>query len=172
MSELNDNQMSVHTDGRASVDYVLRTAQQNLLQLSAMADQKASVVLGSAFVMASLVFGDVAGSGELDAVRAGVLFTALFSGVFAAIALTPRLVGNPEHKQPLFFGSIARMEVDEYRKVMRELLADDQQIYDAIVNDLHAASRVLLHSKFRPLQVSYLVLVVGMTITMVIAVVG
>ena len=36
-------------EGRQTVDHVLRTVQQNTLQLSAMADQKASVVLGAAF---------------------------------------------------------------------------------------------------------------------------
>ena len=155
--------------GRASADYVLRTAQQNLLQLSTMADQKASVVLGAAFVTATIVFGDVAGSSDLDALRVSLLVTAILSGVLAAVALAPRLVTKPAPQQPLFFGSIAQMDADEYRELMRDLLADDQKIYDAIVNDLHAASRVLVHSKFRPLQYSYFVLVVGMCVTLGIA---
>ena len=160
--------IDMRAEGRQSADYVLRTAQQNLLQLSAMADQKASVVLGSAFVMATIVFGDVAGNG-LDPVRVAILVTAIGSGLFAAIALAPRMVGAPAHDQPLFFGSIATMERDEYRHLMREMLDDDRRIHDAIVCDLHSASRVLLHSKFRPLQVSYLVLVVGMTSTLIVA---
>ena len=155
--------------GRTSADYVLRTAQQNLLQLSTMADQKASVVLGAAFVTATIVFGDVAGSSDLDALRLSLLVTAILSGVLAAIALAPRLVTKPAPQQPLFFGSIAQMDADEYRELMRDLLSDDQRIYDAIVDDLHAASRVLVHSKFRPLQYSYLVLVIGMCITLGIA---
>lgn len=157
-------------NGRASADYVLRTAQQNLLQLSTMADQKASVVLGAAFVTATIVFGDVAGSSDLDALRLSLLVTAILSGVLAAIALAPRLATKPAREQPLFFGSIARMDAEEYRRLMRDLLAADQRIYDAIVDDLHAASRVLVTSKFRPLQYSYLVLVVGMTATLGIAV--
>ena len=47
----------------------------------------------------------------------------------------------------------------------------NRRIYETIVDDLHAASRVLVTSKFRPLQYSYLVLVVGMCATLVIAIV-
>lgn len=156
--------------GRGSADYVLRTAQQNLLQLSAMADQKASVVLGAAFVTATIVFGDVATDESLDPLRLVLLVTALGSGILAAVALAPRITKTPDHDQVLFFGSIATMPVEQYRQVMAEMLADDAAIYDAIVRDMHAASGVVLRSKFRPLQASYVVLVLGMIATFVIAI--
>lgn len=156
--------------GTSSADYVLRTAQQNLVQMSALADQKASVVLASAFVAATIVFGDVAGSAELDALRISMLVTAVLSGILAAVALAPRFGIRPTKRQPLFFGSIAQMDRDEYREVMSEMLSNDRLIYETIVDDLHAASRVLVTSKYRPLQYSYLVLVVGMTATLGIAV--
>ena len=52
------------------------------------------------------------------------------------------------------------MDAEEY---------DDQRIDDAIIDDLHAASRVLVTSKFRPVQYSSLVLVLGVVATLVIA---
>ena len=153
---------------RGAADYALRTTQQTLVHLAAMADQKASIVLGSSFVMATIVFGDVAGSAELDFVRVSLLVTAVLSGVLAAVALALRRSMSPEpHRQPLFFGSIAQMDADEYETLMKGIIADTDRIHESIVRDIHAASGVLLTSKFRPLQWSYAVLVVGMLVTLV-----
>jgi len=46
-------------DRNNAVNYLLRTAQQSNVHLSAMADQKASIVLGAAFVMATVASGDL-----------------------------------------------------------------------------------------------------------------
>lgn len=156
-----------------SADYALRTTQQTLIHLSAMADQKASIVLGSSFVMASIVLGDLAGASELDAARLLLMVTSTCAGILAALALMPSLSANKvTAKQPLFFASIAQMEIDDYQHVMSDMLGDREKIYDTIVHDLHASSRVLLRTKFRPLQASYAVLVVGMAATLVAVVVS
>ena len=78
--------------GRQTVDHVLRTVQQNTLQLSAMADQKASVVLGAAFVMATIVFGDLTGLEESNVETVMLAVTAVLSGVLAALAVMPRIM--------------------------------------------------------------------------------
>lgn len=137
-----------------------------------MADQKASVVLGAAFVTATIVFGDVATNESLDLMRLVLLLTALGSGILAAVALAPRLHQQAGKPQLLFFGSIAITPADEYRRLMVDMLADDEKIYDAIIMDLHTASVVILKSKFRPLRASYVVLVTGMIATFVIALVA
>jgi hypothetical protein len=58
---------------------------------------------------------------------------------------------------PLFFGTIARMDVDSYRDAMAEIAADDGRVYDAIAADLHAIARVL-QRKYLWLRRSYLAL--------------
>jgi len=168
-AEVSEPARSGFGGSRGQVDYMLRTAQQNMMHLSAMADQKASFVLAAGLVMATIVFGDVAGDTELDAVRVVLLATALISGGFAAWALSPRLWTQPSRPQPLFFGSIAQLDRDEYRSLMSELILDDERIYQTIFDDLHASSTVLVRSKFRPLQASYAVLVIGMLSTFVVA---
>lgn len=162
---------SAYGDVGSSADYALRTAQQNLMHMSAMADQKASVVLGSSFIMAGIVFGDLAGDAEVNIVRALFLATALGAGLFAALALAPRLKVDPSARQPLFFGSIAHQELEDYQQVMSEILVDREKIHATIVTDLHTSSRVLLTSKFRPLQTSYGILIIGMAATLIAAIV-
>ena len=157
-------------EGRPSIDYVLRTVQQNTLQLSAMADQKASVVLGAAFVMATIVFGDLTGLEDSNVETVLLAVTAVLSGVLAALAVMPRImVGGEQAERPnlLFFGAIASMEPDDYVARMREVLADDDKIYDAIMEDIHQASQVLLGRKYRLLKLSYLALILGMIATLI-----
>ena len=65
------------------------------------------------------------------------------------------------------FGAIASMEPDDYVARMREVLADDDKIYDAIMEDIHQASQVLLGRKYRLLKLSYLALILGMIATLI-----
>lgn len=157
-------------EGRASVDYVLRTVQQNTLQLSAMADQKASVVLGAAFVMATIVFGDLTGLQESNVETVLLAVTAVLSGVLAALAVMPRImVGGQkaERTNLLFFGAVATLDRDDYISRMRQALQDDDTIYEAIMDDIHQGSQVLLGRKYRLLKLSYLALITGMVATLV-----
>ena len=156
--------------GRQTVDHVLRTVQQNTLQLSAMADQKASVVLGAAFVMATIVFGDLTGLEDSNVETVMLAFTAVLSGVLAALAVMPRImVGGEKAERPnlLFFGAIATIDTEDYIARMREVLADDDRIYEAILEDIHQASQLLLNRKYRLLKMSYLALIVGMIATLI-----
>ena len=156
-----------HSD---AINYVLRTAQQNTLHLSAMADQKASVVLGASFVMASIVFADVAG--ETDPALASILLavTAVASGLLAAFAVMPSVaarVSTSERANVLFFGNVAAMEHDEYFDRMHAVIESGPSIYDAILEDLYQASHVLMRRKYRLLRLSYLALMVGMVATLI-----
>lgn len=159
---------------RASADYVLRTAQQNMVQLSSLADQKASVVLGSSFVVATIVFSDAGSDGGLGAAKTILAATAVIAGIFSAVSLFPKVSprDGAAGSNPLFFGSIARLPASEYRTRMRQILARDEEIYDVIVDDLHQASCVLLNRKFRWLQASYLTLIIGMLATLVAVSIG
>ncbi|MEO0493707.1 MAG: Pycsar system effector family protein [Actinomycetota bacterium] len=153
-----------------AINYVLRTAQQNTLHLSAMADQKASVVLGASFVMASIVFSDVAG--DTDPALASILLavTAVVSGLFAALAVMPRGVSSKNSDgstNVLFFGHVATMDHDEYFDRMQDVLESGPTIYGAILEDLYQASQVLMFRKYRLLRYSYVALTVGMVATLI-----
>jgi hypothetical protein len=166
--------MNEDVDGRVphadAINYVLRTAQQNTLHLSAMADQKASVVLGASFVMASIVFSDVAG--ESDPAIASILLavTAVASGLLAAFAVMPRVmtsVSTSDRRNLLFFGTVAGMDHDDYLEQMHRVIGSAPAIYDAILEDLYQASHVLMRRKYRLLRLSYVALTVGMVATLI-----
>ena len=127
---------------RSSVDYALRTAQQNTLHLSAMADQKASIVLGSSFLILSIIFTDI-DLADPDFAVLALATTALASGLLATLALIPRMptrTRRSTYPNLLFFGTVARMDHNEYMTAMRDVIADDSRLYDAILEDLYQSS--------------------------------
>ncbi len=159
------------SEGRASIDNALRTAQQNTVQLSAMADQKASVVLGAAFVMATIVVGDLDGSNDL--VQLMLLITAIGSGAAAGLSLMPGSQSKKSraHPNPLFFDGVARMTQDEYFSEMRRVTDNDAVLYQAICTDLYLSSIALGKRKFPLLRFSYQFLIIGMLVTLGTAVI-
>lgn len=159
-------------ESRSNVDYALRTAQQNTLALSGMADQKASIVLGASFVIASIIFTGFDTS-NIEPIRVGLGLTSVTSGLLAAFALLPKLprppTSGPSSKPNLlFFGTVAQMDHEQYLDQMRDLLSDDDQVYEAILEDLYQAAFAPAR-KFRLLRLSYLALMIGMVISLLIA---
>ena len=172
MTASSENDPKVFDDvGRVSIDNALRTAQQGTLALSAMADQKASVVLGATFVITSIVVGDVDGSNDIT--RLLLAITAIGSGVLAGLALMPGSNrGAATSRNPLFFAGVAEMSLDEYRASVRDMIRDDPSLYDALVVDLHGSATALAKRKYPLLRLSYQFLIVGMLATLASAILG
>ena len=97
-------------EGKGSaVIYMLRTAQQHHVQLSMMADQKASALLAACFVTLSISVAYA--SNHQPSLPLLVIMTfAVLSAFFAAFAVMPRIhlrkaAGTPRNL--LFFGALA-----------------------------------------------------------------
>jgi hypothetical protein len=148
--------------GRGTVDYLLRTQQQNQIQLVLIADQKANIVLTVALLMIT-VSADTVFGGDPHPALLVLVAGALLAALPAIMALMPSLgrtrlpVAGGVDGGRLFFGTIARMDADSYRDALAEIAADDGRVYDAIAADLHAIARVL-QRKYLWLRRSYLAL--------------
>lgn len=147
--------------GRSSVDYLLRNAHQQLVQLSAQADLKASIMLTTSAVALSFAFS----RGHSSDTRPSLII--LEVGIFAALvcAILVALPSLPIHRrrQPrhsadpdlLFFVDIARLERDEYIRRLGRVLETDAEVYRTLMADLHSQSRYLLHTKYKYIRWSY-----------------
>ena len=159
-------------EGRSSIDMLLSKNRDMLCRASMMADQKASIILGSEFIILTLIITGIWTPG--DSLKEtfypplwslAIFVSVLVSIVFSLFVLVPSL-GQKSSKTKkkgglLFFASIAEYEHLEYLERMREMIASDQLIYDAIISDLYFEARVLQHKKYRFLKMSYLTLIVG-----------
>ncbi len=159
-----DGQIDAANTG--SADYLLRTMQQEAVAVRAMADQKANILLGVSALMVTGIVGVLPTVG-LTVALVALGTTTVVSATFALLSLLPTVDGATSEANPLFFGHVARLEFDDYRSRMVEVLQTSPTIYDAIVVDLHASSRVLLERKYRFIRYGYQAFLAGLAATVV-----
>lgn len=157
--------------GRFSADYMLRAAQHHHVQLSAMADQKANIIIGFSSVILSVGITQLGSGPILWAVPVLTVFSGI-ALVFAVQAVTPRF-RRQEHpdKQstanPLFFGHFTELSLEEYEQEMEEILAEDAAIYRTVVRDIYQLGQLLKYKKYRYLAISYRFFWIGIVTALV-----
>jgi len=143
--------------------HVVRTSQQIHVQLSGMADQKASILMGAAFVIFTIAIR------EAETARPPLPLlilggSAFLAAVFAAFAVMPaiRFRGGGEPNL-LFFGSFSRMKEEHFVDEMVALMRSDEDSYRAMARDLHQNGVVLARKKYRLLGWAYRIFLAGMS---------
>ena len=154
-----------------NIGNMLRITQGNQAQLSAMADQKANIVLGASFVGLTLLLSRLGSGGMTPSLVVLSIFT-LASALFALLTVMPSLPSrvriDPESPgfNPLFFGFFSRMDPDDYMKHMRQIMDDDARVIETVLRDIHQAGTVLYHQKYRYLGYSYRLLMMGLVLSL------
>jgi hypothetical protein len=142
---------------RGNVDYMLRTAQQQLVDLSGQADLKASIVMTTSAILTSVAAARL-GHESVRVALVTFIVGLLVAMLCAVLALVPSFRTRlPEgaRPNPLFFGHFGSMKRGDYLAAMSELMQSDADVYRTIVGDLHASGQYLLLHKFRYLRLSY-----------------
>lgn len=145
--------------------HTLRTAQQIHVHLSAMADHKASILMGATFVIFTITIGQA----RDEYVPPALLVlgaAAFFSAVLAVLAILPathyRQLGRGN---PLFFGSFTQMPEAEFTDELLDRLASDESLYRTMLHDLYQNGIVLERKKYRLLGYAYRVFLAGLTLS-------
>lgn len=150
---------------RVLLDTMLRTAQQHHVQLSAMADTKASILI----TISSIVLTIALSRAEDPVLRPALLTLAaasLLSLLLAIIAVLPTFAPRAIHRGEmrrnlLFFGHFGEMSEQEYLRQMEPLLHSDTLIYEAMLRDLYGIGSYLYRKKYRFLRFAYVALLAG-----------
>ena len=150
-----------------SAVHMARSAVSNQMHLSAMADQKASILVGAAFVIFTIAVGHSDGRGApLPILILGG--TAFLSAVFAVLAILPAV--GYRKRAPLnlmFFGSFAGLDEEDYiERFLTELRTDDG-IYRTMARDIYQNGIVLARKKYRMLGWAYRIFLAGLTASLV-----
>lgn len=156
----------------ATAIHMVRTTQQAHYQLSQMADQKASILMGATFVTFTITLGQVkAGSGaSLPLLILGAF--AFVSAVLAVMAVLPS--ATPRHDGPvnlLFFGSFVRFSQEEYIDQVLDALCSDESVYRTMATDIYQNGRVLAGKKYRLLGYAYRAFLAGLTLSLIACVI-
>jgi Family of unknown function (DUF5706) len=142
---------------RGSVDYMLRTTQQQLTDLSGQADLKASIVMTTSAILTSVAaarLGHESVRWSLVTFMVGLL-AAMLCAVFSLLPTFRTRLPEGQAPNPLFFGHFGAMRRQDYLDAMADLMQSDAHVYRAIVLDMYAGGRYLLQHKYRFLRLSY-----------------
>jgi len=135
--------------------HLVRTVQLAHLQLSAMADQKASLLMAATFVIFTFTIGhNVGTTPPLPLVILGA--AAFLAAVCTILAVIPTIKGPKTGRMNLlFFGSFAELDEEEYVARIDEILRSDSDIYASMARDIYQNGKVLARKKYRLLGYAY-----------------
>lgn len=150
--------------GITAAIYMLRTTQQHHVQLSAMADLKANILITASSILLSVTIA----LSPTEGFRASLalLATGVLVGLFfAVLAVVPKF-GRPKHGDRqmnlLFFGSFAHISEDEFTAALADLSKDPERVFAAQARDIHQLGSYLESSKYRWLRLAYLAFLSGL----------
>lgn len=152
------------------VHNLLVVAQTTHVQLSAMADSKASILMGAAYVVFTLTLGEI----TKTTATAPLLILGGFSfaaTVLSVLAIRPKIM-KPGKKSDartnfLFFGSFAGIGEEEYIDHVIDTMRTEESVYRAMARDLYQNGRVLNQRKYKYLSHAYAVFMVGIVATLI-----
>ena len=149
--------------------HLVRTAQQLTMQLSQMADQKASILMGAAFVVFTVAIGQAGRAGMGWSLSVLALF-AFASAVLAVTAVLPRVAPTnaPKDGNLLFFGNFSRMSEAEFVAEVKARLKHDDDFITTMLIDIHQNGSMLANRKYHYLALAYRTFVIGLTLTFVV----
>ncbi len=144
--------------------HLLKNVQHHHITLSAMADQKANIMLASTSILLSFAFSNL----DRDHLYWGFLvlsIASLISLVLALLAVSPTFGASStrkiEHPNALFFGHFANLPVEDYLDEMKIVLSSDAHMYEAQIRDIHDLGVSIKTHKYRWLNLSYRIFLVG-----------
>ena len=140
------------------------------VQLSAMADSKASILMGATFLVFTLTIGQLSTSQSM-VLNAPVMILGAFSfaaTVLSVLAVTPKIkVPRGANPNWLFFGVFTSMPQEDYIDHMIGVLRNEESTYRAMVRDLYQNCMVLQRKKYYYLTRAYQFFLVGIVLTLV-----
>jgi hypothetical protein len=155
------------------VETMFRTSYQTHNDLSALADNKANIMISINGIVISILIASMApGLGDSPWTMlptAVLLLGCLTSLVFAVLAARPRVsrtAVTPEDARSgkaniLFFGNFVGLEPGDYVEGIQTLMREPDRIYLNMARDIFSLGSVL-DRKFRLLRVSYTAFMVGL----------
>ncbi len=150
----------------------LKTALRNHIDLSAIADNKANIMLSVNAIVITvgipLMLDKIEGHRELILPTIWLGLCCVFSMMYATFSTRPkRMAGStdlkmiPEKKTNLFFfGNFYKMNFEEYERGMKEVVADNEVMDNSITRDLFFLGKIL-GVKFDNLRLCYNIFMAG-----------
>ena len=151
--------------GHANAIHLIRTMQAHHVTLSAMADQKANIIIGVNSVIFALVVKEAAHNPALLVLAA----SSGLAAVLCMLAVLPKLGGGKGHQNAaasppnlLFFAGFTQLSEADWIAWLERTNADDHAIQTAMARDVYQLGQVLAQKKYKYLGWGYRVFIGGL----------
>ena len=163
-------------DKSKTAQVMFKTALRNHIDLTNIADNKANIILtiNAIIITIALPLFSAYGSDNhhLYVPAFFLLVTNIASIIYGALVTRPiRMNGktdlskiNEGKSNLFFFGNFYNMEIEDYRKGVRETLSDSDLLDNVIMTDLYYLGQAL-GKKYELLRTCYTIFMIGMSLT-------
>ncbi len=157
------------------IETMFRLTSSNHLELSAMADTKANIMISVnsiiLSVLVSVLFRKLEEFPHLILPAIIMTIVCLSTIVFAILATRPNVSKGTFTEEDihnkrtnlLFFGNFHKMKMDQYEWAMKEMMQDADYLYSSLIRDIYLLG-VVLGKKYRLLRISYTIFMFGFVV--------
>ncbi|MEM6321280.1 MAG: Pycsar system effector family protein [Bacteroidota bacterium] len=163
-----------------AIQTFFRTNYRNHINLSAIADNKANIMISVNAILLSVMisllsYRNMAETKPMILMAVIVFFiTGLTSLIFAVLSARPKVTALNQkiqdkvatQKNIIFFGNFVHLSLEQYEEAMDNVFRDGELMYGNMVRDLYHLGKVL-DKKYRYLTTSYNIFMVGFVATSV-----
>lgn len=158
------------------IETMFRTTSKNHLDLSAIADNKANIMISINAIIISILMSIMIRKFEdypnLIIPTIILVLVSLLTIVFAVLATRPNITKGRFKREDilnqrtnlLFFGNFFRMDLDEYEWGINQLMRNSELLYGSMTKDIYFLGKVL-GRKYRLLRMAYTIFMFGLVIS-------
>lgn len=178
-----------HAQPKRGIETMFRNTYRTHLNLSAIADNKANMMISLNAIIISVVITYLSAKTSVTGTEFAqhrsllipvgtLLLTTLSSIIFAIISAQPDVTSfslkkkknndkvNTRKVNLLFFGNFTKIALEEFQKGMHEIMRDKTLLYNNMITDIYYLGDVL-DRKYKILRISYTIFMVGLILTVI-----
>jgi predicted metal-dependent HD superfamily phosphohydrolase len=165
------------------IETMFRTTSKNHLELSALADNKANIMISVntiiLTVVVSVLIRKLYEYPNLVIPTIMLVVVCLTTIVLAILATRPNVTAGKftdedvksKRTNLLFFGNFHKMDLDHYEWGMKEMMKDGEYLYGSLIKDIYFLG-VVLGKKYRLLRICYTTFMIGFVLSIIAFVVA
>lgn len=165
------------------VETMFRTTSKNHLELSAMADNKANIMISVNTIILSVVVSVLIRKlyeyPNLIIPTILLVVVCLVTIVLAILATRPNVSSGTftddevlnKRTNLLFFGNFHKMKLERYEWGMKEMMRDGDYLYGSLIKDIYFLG-VVLGKKYKLLRICYTTFMIGFVVSIIAFVVA
>jgi hypothetical protein len=178
VAPVKESKKKARTFSDKGIDTLFRTASANNQRISAMADNKAQILITVNAIILSAVISLILRKIDQQLYLAYPTFlligVSLVTIVFYILAIRPHVTSGEFTREAfdnrevniLFFGNYHRMDPNAFRTAMSDLLNSNELVYNNLIDDLYGQG-TSVGRKFELLRIAYNVFMFGLVISVI-----